>query len=106
VAGVRIAGSHALQVTLAADPPFAERLAVGLSGLDVSDLAEELSLEAVGEFLNIVAGNTVAVLDDAAVELCLSPPTYGVLPTSGFRFPVVGHIANALLILEPEDPRV
>ena len=82
---------------------FGEKLAVGILGMELAELASELALEAVGEFLNVLVGNVVSSLEqDEGLELRLEAPSYGVLPTSGFCVPITTEgEGSAQLILEP-----
>lgn len=100
VASCRVVGTQSLEITLLVDAAFGEKLAGGLLGLQLEELAAELALEGVGEFLNVLAGNVVSTLTDEALELRLEPPSYGVLPTEGFLFEVVTEAhADARLVL-------
>lgn len=102
VAAVSVVGTHGLRITLLLDSRFGEKLAAGLLGLELEELASELALEAVGEFLNVLAGNVVSILSDEAFELRLEPPCYGVLPTEGFAFELQTEASGCgQLILEP-----
>jgi hypothetical protein len=101
LATVRVAGTQALGITLFVDRTFGKRLSRGLLGMQLDELAGELALEAVGEFLNVLMGNVVATLEEEALELRLEPPSFGVLPTTGWRFPVVTEaFGSAEIILE------
>jgi CheY-specific phosphatase CheX len=101
VATVPVVGVHGVRITLLVERRFGEKLAAGLLGFDLEELASELALEAVGEFLNVLAGNVLALLQDEALELRLEAPVYCVLPTRGFRFEVETEAdGRAELILE------
>jgi CheY-specific phosphatase CheX len=101
VAAVQVVGTRGLRATLLVDQSFGERLAAGLLGLELEELASELALEAVGEFLNMLAGNVVSILEEEALELRLEPPCYGVLPSSGYQFEIETEATgSAMLILE------
>lgn len=101
LATISVAGPHPLRITLLADPPFAEKLARGLLGMQLDAFARELALDAVGEFLNVLMGNVVATLDEETLGLRLEPPSYGVVPTTGWRFEVVTEAdGSAEIVLE------
>ena len=101
LATIRVAGTQPLQMTLFVDPVFGKRLARGLLGMQLDELAGELTLEAVGEFLNVLMGNVVATLEEEALDLRLEPPSFGVLPTTGWSFPVVTEaFGSAEIVLE------
>ena len=99
-------GTRPLRVTLLVDQVFGEKLARGLLGMELESLAAELALEAVGEFLNIMMGNVLATLEEQGYELRLEAPRYGVLPTSGWVFPIVSEAdGSAELVIEITPPR-
>ena len=106
VASTEAVGTRPLRVTLMVDPEFGERLARGLLGMKLDTLASELTLDAVGEFLNIMMGNVVATLEEQGYELRLEAPRYGVLPTGGWIFPIVTEADGmAEVVLEITPPR-
>jgi hypothetical protein len=101
VSSVEVAGTRPVRITLMVDRDFGEHLARGLLGMELEALAADLALEAVAEFLNVLMGNVVASLTEKAHDLRLQPPSYGVLPTSGFIFPVVTEIeGQAEIVVE------
>lgn len=101
LATIPVMGTQPLRITLLVDHTFGERLARGLLGMQLDALAGELSLEAVGEFLNVLMGNVVATLGEEALDLRLEPPSYGVLPTRGWRFEIVTEATgSAEIVLE------
>ena len=101
VASLSVIGIQGMRITMLVEASFGGKLATGILGMPLDDLASELALEAVGEFLNMLMGNVVAALEEEAIELRLEPPTYGVLPTSGWCFPLVTESAgDANVILE------
>ncbi len=97
--GISVRGGHALDIVLAADREFAELLAAGISGGDPADLDDELVIDGVGEFLNVLAGNAVAVLEREGFEAELEPPRPVELPIDGHRFQLVATSGQADLIL-------
>ena len=99
VASVEIIGNHGVEATLAAERGFGERLALGVSGIDDASLASELAVEALGEFLNVLAGNVVASLEAEGLENRLEAPKFGVLPTEGTRFPVASEYGRAAFVV-------
>jgi hypothetical protein len=101
IASLPVVGLHGLTVTMQVEGAFGKKLAAGLLGFQLEELAGELALDAVGEFLNVLAGNAVSSLEDEALELQLKPPCYGVLPTQGFVFDIETESdGGAVLILE------
>jgi CheY-specific phosphatase CheX len=105
VATLGIIGSHGVELALATEPAFAERLASGISGLDLSTtdggLAGDLAADAIGEFLNVLAGNVVSVLDQEGAEYRVEAPRFGALPTTGYEFGVVSTTAGAAIVISP-----
>jgi hypothetical protein len=101
VASLEIAGGHGVVMTLAAERHFGEMLALGISGIDDKSLASELAVDALGEFLNVLAGNVVASLEAQGLECRLEAPKFGVLPTEGTRFPIASHYGQAVFVLVP-----
>jgi hypothetical protein len=100
LASVPVVGTHGVRITMIVETRFGEKLAAGLLGFDLEDLAAELSLDAIGEFLNVLAGNVVSLLDEV-LEFRLEPPCYGVLPTAGYAFDLETEgDGRAQLILE------
>jgi CheY-specific phosphatase CheX len=101
VSSIEVVGTRPVRFTLMVDQEFGERLARGLLGMELDALAADLALEAVAEFLNVMMGNVVASLAEKAYELRLQPPSYGVLPSDGFIFPVVTEIeGQAEIVVE------
>jgi hypothetical protein len=101
VASLEITGNHGIHVALASDLEFGERLATGVSGLDLSDLASELAIDAIGEFLNVLAGNLVSILEQKGFEHRVAAPLFGVLPSDGLQFEVVSNTGSATLVISP-----
>jgi CheY-specific phosphatase CheX len=103
VASLEVAGSHGVVMTLAAERSFGEMLALGISGIDDKSLASELAVDALGEFLNVLAGNVAASLEAQGLENRLEAPKFGVLPTEGTRFPIASNYGQAVFVLLPNS---
>ena len=101
VASLEIVGTRGLLMTLAADRDFGEKLAVGVAGIGDASLASELAVDALGEFLNVLAGNAVTALEAEGLENRLEAPKFGVLPTEGTRFPIASNYGEAVFVLLP-----
>jgi hypothetical protein len=101
VASLEIVGNRGLVMTLAAERSLGEKLAVGVSGIDDASLAAELAVDALGEFLNVLAGNVVAALEAEGLENRLEAPKFGVLPTAGTRFSIASDYGEAVFVLVP-----
>ena len=100
VASVDVLGADKVKMTLAVERSFGERIAIGISGIDDREIASELTVDALGEFLNILAGNVVGALDAEGVDCRLEPPHFGVLPTEGYRFDVASEYGYATLVVD------
>lgn len=102
-ASIDVGGNHGAHLALVTDTRFAEQLAVGVSGIDDRGLAAEFSADALGEFLNVLAGNAVSALEREGFEHRVAAPQFGVLPGEGFQFDAVATCGNALLVIRPHD---
>jgi CheY-specific phosphatase CheX len=87
-------------MTLAVDHTFGEKMAVGISGFDDPELARELAADALGEFLNILAGNVVGALAAEGMVCRLQAPQFGVLPTEGHRFDLASDFGFAVVVID------
>jgi CheY-specific phosphatase CheX len=103
VASIVIVGTDTVKMTLAVDHTFGERMAVGISGFDDPELARELAADAVGEFLNILAGNVVGALAAEGMVCRLEAPQFGVLPTEGYRFDLASDFGFAVLVIDVQN---
>ena len=54
VASLVVRGIQGMTITMIVSGSFGEKLAVGILGMELAELASELALEAVGEFLNVL----------------------------------------------------
>lgn len=109
--GPSVAAAHAASLVLRADPglevglladrAFGRRLAAATSGLEPADLDDELVRDGLGEFLNVLGGNVLAVLEKEGVRATLSPPRTDRAPDRGWGFEVVVTEGAAALVLAP-----
>jgi hypothetical protein len=97
--GLQISGAPGLQITLMGDRKFARQLAAGTFGTSVSELGDDLIADGMGEFLNILAGNAVAILEREGIESSLEPPDYRAEVCEGCVFEVVVTEGQAGLVL-------
>jgi hypothetical protein len=93
---VRILGDAPLLICLACDDALAQRL----SGSD-PDADRELLEDGVGEFLNVLAGNAMGLVEQRGLATELAPPEGGFELGSGFLFPLAVNVGSAALYLEP-----
>jgi hypothetical protein len=97
--GLQVTGAPGLQITLMGDREFARHVAAGTFGTSISELDDELNADGMGEFLNILAGNAVAILEREGVESRLEPPDLRVEIHEGCLFEVVSTEGRAGLVL-------
>jgi CheY-specific phosphatase CheX len=102
VASLVVIARPGVEMALVADRGVGEKLTSGISGLDLSDLPPELAVDALGEFLNVLAGNVMAALErEEGLESRLEAPRFGVLPREGFEFELVTLYGGASFVLAP-----
>ena len=98
---VSVSGESALLICLLGDEEFSRQLAAKASGLDPEGLDMEMLLDGVGEFLNVLAGNAMAIAERNGIAMELGPPQSAIDFESGFLFELAVSIGNAALFLEP-----
>jgi CheY-specific phosphatase CheX len=101
VASLVVVANPGVEMALVADRGIGEKLASGISGLDLSTLPSELAVDALGEFLNVFAGNVMSALEREGVESRLEAPRFGVPPRDGFEFEIVSNYGGASFVLTP-----
>ncbi|MBW2272436.1 MAG: hypothetical protein JRG96_04135 [Deltaproteobacteria bacterium] len=102
VASVVVVANPGVEMALLADCGFGQKLASGISGLDLSTQPVELAVDALGEFLNVLAGNVMSALEqDEGLECRLEAPRFGVLPGEGYEFELVSLCGEASFVLAP-----
>jgi hypothetical protein len=94
--GVR--GAQQLDLGLAADGAVASALAGALSGVPRESLDDSLLTDGLGEFLNVLAGNAVTVLDREAAAARLETVRHSVLPPSGHVFDLTATCGRGALV--------
>lgn len=97
---VAMSGNKGLSTTLVCDEDFGRRLAASVSGLDPERLSSELIYDGIGEFLNVVCGNAVAILEGDGIIMQLEPPIRDQDLEAGTVFEIVVSEAAASLVLE------
>lgn len=104
-ASVSISGEGGLNLMISVDGEFATELMKGLLGIELAEEDEVPPLnDGLGEFLSIIAGNSLRALQEEGVQGELGPPNYGeTAPEGGFAFALVSTIGTGTLILTPEQ---
>lgn len=99
--GAEILGPPGLAVAVVCDRDFAARIAVGMSGLALESIDEETALDGLGEFLNVLAGSVVCLLEREGVEVRLSLRLGDAVLADGTAFELaVGEGAAALVLAD------
>ncbi len=97
--GLQVHGPPSLSITLVGDRGFCVDLAAGVSGMESTSLSDDLIADGVGEFLNVLAGNAIAVLERDGIVTRLDPPTRNREISRGIAFELVVGNGCACLIL-------
>ncbi len=97
---VSMSGAKGLSTTLVCDEVFGRRLAASVSGLDIDRLSTELIYDGIGEFLNVICGNVVAILEREGIIVQLEPPVRDQALEAGTVFEIVVSEGAASLVLE------
>jgi CheY-specific phosphatase CheX len=98
---VSVTGESGLLICLVGDEEFSRHLAAKASGLDAESLDTEMLFDGVGEFLNVLAGNAMALTEQNGITTRLEPPQSEIDFESGFLFELAVNIGNAALFLKP-----
>jgi len=98
---VSVNGESGLLICLTGDEEFSRQVAAKASGLDAECLDMEMLLDGVGEFLNVLAGNAMALAEQNGITTELEPPQTEIDFESGFLFELAVNIGNAALFLKP-----
>lgn len=101
VASLGMVGNPGLKMVLSADRTFGRQLASGISGLAAEGLSDELCLDAVGEFLNVLGGNVMSILEFEGQIYRLEAPRFNVPPVDGWRFVIAAQQGEATFLLGP-----
>ena len=88
-----------LEATLVGDRAFCRRLAAATAGLSEAMLDEDLVLDGVGEFLNVLAGNAISALEREGVVASLGVPDYDAELSDGWLFHLATSVGRAALVL-------
>jgi len=97
---VSVSGSPGLLICLVGDEEFSRHLAAMASGLDPESLDMEMLRDGVGEFLNVLAGNAMAMVERNGITTELQPPQSEIDFESGFLFELAVNVGHAALFLK------
>lgn len=98
---VIVRGEARLQICLLGDEEFSRQLAGAAAGIDVSDADLGLLADGVGEFLNVLAGNAMSLLEQKGISTELEPPCDEIDFDAGYLFELAVNVGNAALFLKP-----
>jgi hypothetical protein len=98
-ASVKIRGAQGLGLALVADIELAKKLGGAATAYLGRTPSRELVEDALGEFLNVVAGNAIALLERKGVACELDPPRLGQTPAGGHCFDLVTSAGRGVLVL-------
>ena len=103
---VAVTGDVGLLICLLCDEGFSLQLARATAGLDESrlDAARQnpaLLADGVGEFLNVLAGNAMGMLERKQITTDLQPPRCDPELDSGYLFDLAVSVGEAALYLKP-----
>lgn len=98
---VHVQAEAGLEIALASDAAFARILGAGVTGIPVAELAPDLLPDAMGEFLNVLSGNAMGMLERAGQAAELAPPQSGTPLCEGHCFELVATEGKAWLVLSP-----
>jgi hypothetical protein len=99
-ASLTMVGCPGADLSLIASISFARRLASGISGLPDDVLSPELCIDALGEFLNVMAGNAMTSLQGEGLEYRLEAPRYNEIPQCGWIFEIASDRGAASFVLK------
>jgi hypothetical protein len=96
---VPVHAHRGLDITLVGDRDFCVCIASGASGLLEAQIDQELMVDGVGEFLNVLAGNAVGALERSGVQAELGVPDYDAELSDGWLFDLATSVGRAALVL-------
>lgn len=99
IASLLMVGSAGIEMSIMSDISFARKLSAGIARLPEDDLSAERCLDGLGEFLNVLAGNTTSRLEQYGLEFRLEAPRYGRFPEQGWCFTIASDWGKASLVL-------
>lgn len=97
-ASLWIRGDQPLGLWLMAEPELAACFAGGVTRVDATS-PRALVEDALGEFLNLVAGNAIALLEQKGIRAQLEPPRFGVPAPDGSVLSLVTPTGRGTLVL-------
>jgi hypothetical protein len=96
-----VRGTPGLSIALLGDEDFARQLAEAASGLDPADIDRAMLDDGISEFLNVLAGNAMGVLEREGIVTELEPPQCDVQASAGCCFELAVSAGRAALLLAP-----
>jgi len=104
--GVSVKGASGLLIALLGDEEFSLQLAGAAGGFDEARLGAArrnpaLLADGVGEFLNVLAGNAMGILERKKIVTELEPPQLNPTLGSGYLFDLAVSVGSAALYLQP-----
>jgi hypothetical protein len=88
-----------LDITLVGNRAFCARLASGTSGIPEAKLDDDLMVDGVGEFLNVLAGNAISALERSGVQAELGIPDHDAELADGWLFDLATSVGRGALVL-------
>jgi hypothetical protein len=103
---INVTGDVGLMICLLGDEEFSLQLAGATAGFDEPRLEAArtnpvLLADGVGEFLNVLAGNAMGILERKKINSELKPPYCDPELESGYLFELAVSVGNAALFLKP-----
>jgi len=103
---VKVTGDVKLMICLMGDVEFSLELAGATAGFDESRVEAArrnpaLLADGVGEFLNVLAGNAMGILERKRITTELEPPICNPELDSGYLFDLAVSVGEAALYLKP-----
>ncbi len=103
---VAVRGDVGLLICLLGDPEFSLQLAGATAGFDEprAEAARQnpaLLADGLGEFLNVLAGNAMSILERKSINTELEPPHCDPELDSGYLFDLAVSVGEAALFLKP-----
>lgn len=100
-AAVVIHADKGIEILLTGDEEFAKRLTAGMLGAPIEEVNSFLLDDGLGEFLNVLVGNAVAIFEKQGQRVSLDPPRLGghAKAATGYLFPLFATHGKAALVL-------
>jgi CheY-specific phosphatase CheX len=106
---IELSGTEGLLLCIGGDWDLASQLAAAASGFEITDFPDELVLDGLGEFLNVVVGSALVRLEADGLRLNFDPPSYvapslpdelsGAIQVDAYVFDMACGIGSGVLLL-------